>query len=218
MSELAMLKKENMNLRKQLKDDNRKLFSDIDYYVSRHDISKKKYQLLINEVLVDFTERTNLGENLWDTIENPKEYCDKYTNKYDVKKKSWGIVVRDYSLLFIGFVCFYFILTNYFTPSANIQSNPWLIEVGFDGFIKCIAYSSYGFYYELMNRSNLFNRNKAFRYQNVFLIIGWVFTTFILLAISEMYIVTFTLPKVIIYLILLICITLVYLIQKKRLF
>lgn len=116
--------------------------------MSRHDISKKKYQLLINEVLVDFTDRTNLGENLWDTIDNPKEYCDRYTNKYVVKKKSLGIVVRDYSLLFIG----------------------------------------------------------------------WVFTTFILLAISEMYIVTFTLPKVIIYFILLICISLVYLIQKKRLF
>lgn len=216
MTELVMLKKENMNLRKQLKGENRKLFLDINYYVFRHDISKQEYQSLINEVLVDFTNRANLGENLWDTIENPKEYSDKYIDKYGLEKKNWGVLSRLYALLFIGFLSFYFISTNFFSPSSTMQNNPWLIEISSEGFIKCIAYSTYGFYYELLNRSNLFKQNKSFKFKNIFLFLAWVFSTFILLAISEMFILTITLPKVIVYLVMFICITLVYLLQKER--
>jgi len=218
MSELLMLKKENKNLRKQLKGDNRKLLQDIEYYVFRHDGTKQEYQSLINEVLIDLTNRTNLSENLWDTIENPKEYSDKYIDKYGLEKKSWGILTGLYALSFIGFVCFYFISTNFLSPSSHMQINPWLIEISFQGFMKCIAYSTYGFYYEIMNRLNLFNKNKTFRFQNIFLFVGWVFITLILLGLSEMLIVTITLPKVIVYLVMFICILLVYLIQKKRVF
>lgn len=218
MSELVMLKKENMNLRKQLKGDNRKLLSDIDHYVSRYDISKHDYQLLINEVLNDFTDRTNLGENLWDTIDNPKEYIDKYINEYNVDRKSWVKIVGEYSTLFIGIICVYFIVGNYFSPSPNMQINPWLIEITSEGFFKCLGYGSYGIYFELITRSNLFRRSKAFDLKKTGLFFAWAITTTLLLSFANMVIVTVTLPKIIIYLVLLICILLVYLIQKKRVF
>jgi len=216
MSELVMLKKENMNLRKQLKGENRKLFFDINYYVFRHDISKQEYQLLINEVLVDFTNRANLGEKLWDTIENPKEYSDKYIDKYGLEKKNWRVLTRLYAVLFLGCVCFYFIFTNFFSPSSAMQNNPWLIEISSEGFFKCLGYSTYGLYFELLTKATLFKKNKALTTQKILVFFGWALLMFILLAISGMNIVTITLPKVIIYLVMLICITLVYLLQRER--
>lgn len=218
MSELVMLKKENKNLKKQLKGENRKLFLDIDYYVSRHSISKHEYQSLIKEVLLDFTDRTILGENLWDTIEDPKIYIDEYIEKYNLEKTKWGILTSEYILVFIGFLCFYFIFTNFLSPSSNMLNNPWLIEISTEGFFKCLGYSTYGIYFELLTKATLFKKNKAMTTKKILVFFAWALLMFILLALSGMNIVTITLPKVIVYLVLFICILLVYLIQKKRTF
>jgi len=218
MSELVMLKKENKNLKKQLKGENRKLFLDIDYYISRHSISKHEYQSLIKEVLLDFTDRTNLGEELWDTIEDPKAYIDKYIEKYELKKMKWEILTSLYILAFISIVCFYFISLNLISPSSIMLSNPWLIEVSTEGLLKCLSYSTFGLYYELIEKSSLFKKNKPFSTHKVLLFFVWAMIMFVILAISEIKIITITLPKVIVYLVLFICILLVYLIQKKRIF
>ncbi len=218
MSELVILKKENKNLRKLLKGDNKKLFLDIDYYISRHYTSKQEYRSLINEVLIDFSDRTNLGEDLWDTIEDPKAYIDKYIEKYNLEKTKWGTVTSEYILVFIGFLCFYFISTNFLSPSSNMLNNPWLIEVSTEGFFKCLGYSTYGLYFELLTKATLFKKNKAMTTQKILVFFGWALLMFILLALSGMNIVTITLPKVIVYLVLFLCILLIYLIQKKRMF
>lgn len=216
MSELVMLKKENKNLRKLLKGDNKKLFLDIDYYISRHYISKQEYQSLINEVLVDLTDRTSLGENLWETIVDPKIYIDEYIEKYELEKMEWEILTSLHILAFICIVCFYFISQNLISPSSIMLSNPWLIEVSTEGVLKCLSYSTFGLYYELIEKSSLFKRNKPFSTHKILLFFVWATIMFIILAISEMKIITITLPKIIVYLVLLISILLVYHSQKKR--
>ncbi len=218
MSELVMLKKENKNLRKLLKGDNKKLFLDIDYYISRHYTSKQEYRSIINEVLIDFTNRTNLGENLWDTIEDPKAYIDKYIERYKLERKNLGIIASEYIFLIIGFICFYFISLNFLSPSTTMRSNPWLIEVSTEGLLKCLSYSTYGLYFELITKSSLFKKNKPFSTHKILLFFAWALILFIILAFSEMRIITVIIPKVIVYLVLFICILLVYLIQKKEYF
>lgn len=218
MTELVMIKSENKNLRKQLKGDNKKLFSNIAYYVSRHVISNQNYQLLINEVLVYFVDRTNLGENLWNKIENPKEYSDNLINKYEGEIKTWKRIISEYSILFISLICIYFIIRNIFSPSSVEQSNPWLIEVKTEGLASCLAYSLFGLYYEFMMRSNLFNSNDAFRYQNILLFVSWGFSSFVLIGVSSQYIFSFILPKIILYIGLTICVCIIYLIKKTRVF
>jgi len=218
MSELVMLKKENKYLLKQLKGENRKLFLNIDYYVSRHSISNLNYQLLFNEVLVYFIDRTNLGENLWNIIKDPKEFSDKYIDKFSGEKKTWKRIIGEYSILFISLICIYFIIESIFSPSTFEQSNPWLIEVDTKGLASCLAYSLFGLFYELMMRSNLFRNNDAFRFQNVLLFIGWGFLSFVLIGISSLFIFTITLPKLVLYFVLIIFIFIIYLIKKARVF
>jgi hypothetical protein len=214
MSELTILKSENKKLIKQLKGDNKKLFSNIDYYVSRHDISKQNYQLLINKVLLDFINRSNLGENIWNKIENPKEYSDNLIKEYDGEIKTWKRIIGEYSILFISLICVYFIIDNIFTPSSFEQSNPWSIEIDTIGLASCLAYSSFGLYYEMMMRSNLFKSNDAFRFQNVLLFMGWAISSFIMFGIFSLFIFTLVLPKIVIYVVLIVCIVIIYRIKK----
>lgn len=218
MSELVMLKNENKYLLKQLKGENRKLFLNINYYVSRHVISNLNYHLLFNEVLVYFIDRTNLGENLWNIIKDPKEFSDKYIDKFSGEKKTWKRIIGEYSVLFISLICIYFIIENIFSPSSFEQSKPWLIEVGTEGLASCLAYSLFGLFYELMMRSNLFKNNDAFRFQNVLHFIGWGFSSFVLIGISSLFIYTFILPKIVTYIILAVCMFIIYQIKKVRVF
>jgi len=85
MTDLKLIKDENKRLFKELKVENRKLMNDIMFYLNQFYIKDTEYHLIKNQILKDFHIRIKDKKSVWESIDDPKEYCDTYLVGYEKK-------------------------------------------------------------------------------------------------------------------------------------
>jgi len=217
MSELVMLKKENRKLRKQLKGENLSLIRDIENYFNDFYIPKRDKIRIMNKILKDFNIRLNDDKHLWDSIINPRMYCDDYLLNYEKKDTSSIGIIKDNVPYFILVFCLIYLINDF--KSSNFQSlfSPSLVEITSTSLLKNLSYFIFLFLIVFYARERIFIRYKSVDSRPIILYVLYLFSSMFVIGMIEEWFVL-VIPKVLLYLGVLVSLLLIYFKPNFRFF
>lgn len=198
MSELSNLKKENRRLRKQLKDENRSLFRDIDYYINDFYVPKSDKIRIMNKILNDFNMRLKDEKLLWNSIVNPRMYCDEYLLNYEKKDTTFLGLIKENTPFFILLFCIIYLITDF--KNSNVQSlfDPSLVEITSTSLLKNLSYFIFFFILLISGREKIFVRYKSVDSKPIIFYLLYLLISMFIIGMIEEWFILF-IPRVILY-------------------
>jgi len=194
--DIKELKKENRELYRLLKDENRKLMNDIEFYLNQFYIKDTEYHLIINKILKDFHLRLNSSISVWDSIDDPQSYCDELLEGYNKKDLSiYRIFINELPLMVLMFfaLMLFYGYTRGFTINAIDSS---MMEVRGIELLGALMISLIPFFTYFDNHRKMFVRSTVRTSKDLLIFLSGIFA-YILVgkALNEM--IVLVLPKVI---------------------
>jgi len=198
MSELSNLKKENRRLRKQLKDENRSLFRDIDYYINDFYVPKSDKIRIMNKILNDFNTRLKDDKLLWNSIVNPRMYCEEYLLDYKKKDTSFTGLIKENTPFFILLFCLIYLITDF--KNSNVQSlfDPSLVEITSTSLLKNLSYFIFFFILLISGREKIFVRYKSIDSKPIIFYLLYLLSSMFIIGMIEEWFILF-IPRIILY-------------------
>ncbi len=192
------IKKENKELYKALQGENRKLMNDIGFYLRQFYIKDNEYHFIKNQILKDFHMRLKETKNIWESIDDPKEYCDAYLVGYKKKDISiFGVFKNQMPLMMFMFLVY--MLSNVFFPRITINMiDSSMLEVRGTDILASIIFSLIPFLNYFDEQSKMFVRNKIRDSKDILIFLGGIFA-YILLGKFLYEMVILIIPKILLY-------------------
>lgn len=192
--DIKELKKENRELFRVLKDENRKLMNDIEFYLNQFYIKDTEYHLIMNKILKDFHLRLNSSTSVWDSIDDPQSYCDDLLEGYNKKDLSiYRIFINKLPmivLMFFTLILFYG-CTRQFTINAINSS---MMEIRGIELLGALMISLIPFFTYFDNQSRMFVRSTVRTSKDLLIFLSGIFAYFLVgKALNEM--IVLVLPK-----------------------
>lgn len=162
-----------------------------------------------HQILNDFVGRLKENKSVWDSIGNPRDYCDKYLIDYVKKDTSILGLFRTYLPAYFLVFCAFFLIDNYLSLSQQMRIDSSMIEISSESVIKNLSYPILGLIQVFDLRRKIFIRNKSLRLSSLVFFIFWVFITIFLTGVAYDAFV-FVIPKIYLYIGLFISSIIVY--------
>lgn len=199
MSELSRMKKENKRLTKQFKEENRTLLRDIDYYFNDFYIPKSEKIRIMNKILNDFNIRLKVEKLLWNSIVNPRMYCDEYLLNYEKKDTSFLGLIKENTAFFILLFCLVYLINDFQTSNVQSLLDPSLVEITSTSLLKNLSYFVFFFILLISGREKIFVRYKSINSKPIIFYMLYLFSSMFIIGMIEEWFVLI-IPKVILYL------------------
>lgn len=160
MSELKIIKSENKELRKKLNKDDRNFMMEVGYYLDRYQLSSFEYSDIMNQILRDVISKSDKDKILWDTIENPAEYCDQFLISKVKKSKSFKEEIILMLILFTTLTSLYVLIMNFTTsiPEVYVKEGTFVLTIGMS--IKVLSIQLFSLVPIIIIRNKPFDQNR----------------------------------------------------------
>lgn len=160
MSELKIIKSENKELRKKLNKDDRNFMMEVGFYLDRYQLSSFEYSDIMNQILRDVISKSDKDKILWDTIENPTEYCDQFLIGKVKKSKSFKEEIILMLILFTTLTSLYVLMMNFTTsiPEVYVKEGTFVLTIGMS--IKVLSIQLFSLVPIIIIRNKPFDQNR----------------------------------------------------------